>query len=369
MSPALADFAHRLLDQIQAPGAGALNFPEAAIELFRLQFEANAAYRKLCKVRGREPDQVRDWTDIPPVPTIAFKDLEMTAIAPPERSAVFHSSGTSGHEPSRHYHTLTSLELYEVSAFSWFRTRLLDGFNEFPEPHWISLTPPPEQAVHSSLVHMITSVARRARVAPLVFAGRISPEGWTINDQQLWSGVAGAEKQGAPVFLLGTAFSFVHLLDSLRERRQRIHFREGSRIMETGGYKGRSRDIPKAELHEEITRVLGIPNSHIVSEYGMSELSSQAYDKVWTRHPAEGRAHARRRLQFPPWARYSVISPETGRAVPPGEVGLLRVWDLANVWSVMTIQTEDMAVDLGGGFDLRGRTPKAEPRGCSLMAA
>jgi hypothetical protein len=94
----------------------------------------------------------------------------------------------------------------------------------------------------------------------------------------------------------------------------------------------------------------------------MSELSSQAYDT--TPHQLErGRV-----FRFPPWARVQVISPETGREVPEGETGLLRIWDLANVWSVLAIQTEDMAVRRGNGFELVGRAVQAEPRGCSLMA-
>jgi len=102
-------------------------------------------------------------------------------------------------------------------------------------------------------------------------------------------------------------------------------------------------------------KFLGVPASHILGEYGMSELSSQAYDS------AGGIFH------FPPWARACVISPETGALSGEGETGLLRVLDLANIASVMAVQTEDLAVRRGEGFDLLGRAAWAEPRGCSLM--
>jgi hypothetical protein len=158
------------------------------------------------------------------------------------------------------------------------------------------------------------------------------------------------------LFLLGTAFSFVHLLDFLAEKNLRLTLPPGSRVLETGGYKNRSRSLPKTELHALITKRLGVPASHIICEYGMSELSSQAY-------AVNGAFH------FPPWAQVQIISPETGREVADGETGLIRVFDLANVFSVAAIQTEDLAVRRGEGFELIGRARLAEQRGCSLMTA
>jgi hypothetical protein len=133
--------------------------------------------------------------------------------------------------------------------------------------------------------------------------------------------------------------------------------------MENGGYKNRSRALPKAELHQFITERLGVPREQIICEYGMSELSSQAYDNA-TR--GDG---ALRCFSFPAWARTQIISPETGREVADGETGLIRAFDLANVFSVAAIQTEDLGFRWGDWFDLIGRAQPAEPRGCSLMSA
>jgi hypothetical protein len=156
-----------------------------------------------------------------------------------------------------------------------------------------------------------------------------------------------------PVVLFGTAFNFVHLLDFVGAREFRLP--AGSMAFETGGYKGRSRTIPKAELHGVLKGRLGIDK--IISEYGMCELSSQGYDL------GDGV------FRFPPWARVQIISPETGREVGEGERGLIRVIDLANVYSVMAIQTEDMGVRRGAGLELIGRAALSEARGCSLMSA
>ena len=167
--------------------------------------------------------------------------------------------------------------------------------------------------------------------------------------------------------------------------------------METGGYKNRSRAMPKTELHTLITERLGVPPENIICEYGMSELSSQAYDtKLERRSPTRrvgvhasacrpnklrlelqqhragsetGALLGSRHFRFPPWARAQIVSPETGREVADGETGLIRIFDLANVFSVMAIQTEDLGVRHGEGFELIGRAQLAEPRGCSLMTA
>ena len=183
-----------------------------------------------------------------------------------------------------------------------------------------------------------------------------------------------------PLVLLGTAFNFVHLLDHFAANNMRYKLARGSRVLETGGYKGQSREVPKVELHALITKHLGIAPENIVTEYGMSELSSQAYDRVAgqvqsPKSEVQGSARPQvilspcpRVFRFPPWCRAHIISPETGREVAEGETGLLRIFDLANVRSVLAIQTEDLAVKRGDGFELIGRATQAEPRGCSLMS-
>ena len=160
----------------------------------------------------------------------------------------------------------------------------------------------------------------------------------------------------------------MHLLDYLAENKLRFQLPENSRVMETGGYKNRSRILPKAELHTLITERLGVPRENIICEYGMSELSSQAYDAI-TQNSKLKTQNPDRQFRFPPWARVQIVSPETGREVADGETGLIRIFDLANVFSVAAIQTEDLGVRRGDGFELIGRAQLAEPRGCSLMTA
>ena len=371
MHSELSHFATRLREQLaDAPLAfSPAKFSTLALELFALQFRHNAAYQKICTARGATPDRVTHWSQIPAVPTAAFKWLELTSLAPAARTAVFHSSGTTAQQASRHFHSAESLTVYEASLWPWFAANVLENFpGTSSPPDLIILTPPPAAVPHASLVHMFECVRKAMRRpsaggADAKFFGQLAADGaWTLDFPATLAALENAVETNRPqpLLLLGTAFSFVHLLDFLAEKNLTLRLPAGSRVMETGGYKNRSRVLPKAELHALITARLGVSPENILCEYGMSELSSQAYD---------ARRQSARGFQFPPWVRVQIISPETGGEVNLGETGLLRVLDLANVFSVAAIQTEDLVVRRADGFELVGRAVLAEPRGCSLMNA
>jgi hypothetical protein len=354
MKTNFAEFESRLREFIR--GTPTSDFEMLALELFRLQLEHLPAYRRFCEMEGRTPDTVQTWRKIPALPTTAFKEFELTSIPAAARTMVFESSGTTG-QRSRHFHHDQSLGLYELSLSMWARRHLpLDTSLVF-------LTPPLAQAPHSSLVHMFDAF-RRGAPAESLFVGFVDAEGgWQIDFPRLISKSAESVRKGRPIGLLGTAFSFVHLLDEWTGRKLPLKLPPASWVLETGGYKGRSRSVPKPELYEMIMKGLGVPLERIVCEYGMTELSSQAYDASLLGSFADAR-----RFQFPPWARAEIISSETGSAVSDGEVGLIRVWDLANVYSVMAIETQDLAIRHGRAFELVGRVENAGARGCSLMA-
>lgn len=340
------------------------DFERFALQLFALQFVANAPYRAFCEALGRTPATVHHSLEIPAAPTAAFKEFELTCLPLDRRTVVFHSSGTTEQRPSRHFHDDRSLELYEASLAPWFARHLLDLVpNE--SLFFLSLTPRHSEVPHSSLVYMLESVRRRFCPREFLFAGRVQSGEWQLEVPLIVEALAEAVGKGSPVMIAGTAFNFVHLLDALKVAGRRFELPRGSRVMETGGYKGRSRTIPRLELHRWIQSELGVPAERIVTEYGMCELGSQAYDQCLAR-PLGARD---RGLQFPPWCRPAIHSPETGRPVAQGETGLLRLVDLANVWSVLAVQTEDLAIDRGDRFQLVGRAAQSEARGCSLMTA
>jgi phenylacetate-coenzyme A ligase PaaK-like adenylate-forming protein len=355
----LEEICSRIEAFIGAPDASrAASFDALAHELFHFQFEHNGPYRRFCENRGVTPANLRAWSDTPAIITSAFKELELSVLPPASRSAVFHSSGTTGQRPSRHFHSRQTLGVYERSLLQWFMPHVL---SDHPRANFLMLTPSSAEAPHSSLVYMLETITRAFTSSVAEFCGGVDPGGnWVIDFERVFEATPKFSESGRPMVVCGTAFSFVHLCDFLEERGEILSFPPGSRVFETGGYKGRSRSVSKTELHAMISRALSIPQNHIISEYGMSELSSQAYDSK----PGESQE---RIYQFPPWARPLIVSPETGGIVADGETGLLRVVDLANVGSVMAIQTEDLARRRGSGFELLGRAALAELRGCSLM--
>ncbi len=376
----LSAFAARLRRSILS-GFDPEAFDDWAIELFSLQYEHNAAYRPLCDLRkltptklmlarGMTPSELDRWTQVPFVPTAAFKNLNFSCLPKTERRTVFHSSGTTGQRPSQHFHSSESLLVYEASLWKWFQASLgRDG-------DFLFLTPGPKDAPHSSLVHMFETVRQMTGLPPTTFTGTISADlTWQVDFAATLLPLKTAVATGKPLTLLGTAFSFVNLLDHLGEKQLQFELPPGSRVMETGGYKNRSRVLPKTELHALITRRLGVTPDHIICEYGMSELSSQAYTVRNDQYPLTQReqsvypAARASHFYFPPWARARLIYPETGREVAEGETGLIRIFDLANVFSVAAIQTEDLGIRRGDGFELVGRSQLSEPRGCSLMTS
>jgi hypothetical protein len=368
MNKELSSFAARLRESI-ASGFQNENFEALALELFALQFKHNSPYRKICEARKLTPQMVEHWTQIPFVPTSAFKELELTSLPPGERTNVFHSSGTTEQKPSRHFHCAASLELYEASLWAWFNQNIFGNLKfKTQNSKPLVLTPPPNLAPQSSLVHMFETIRQKLGAPESVFVGKIAGDGsWILDFDAALTALNSSPVTRHPSLLLGTAFSFVHLLDFLTENNLKFQLPENSRVLETGGYKNRSRRLPKAELHALITERLGISEEKIICEYGMSELSSQAYDSI--KNSKLKIKNSERQFRFPPWSRAQIISPETGREVANGETGLIRIFDLANVFSVAAIQTEDLGIRRGDGFELIGRAQLAEPRGCSLMTA
>ena len=364
MKSDLSSFSARLRSLIADHPAvpSTIPFHALALELFALQYQANAAYRKICDARRVTPLTVSKWTDIPSIPTSAFKELDLTCLPPDQRSRVFHSSGTTAQQPSRHLHNSESLAVYETSLWSWFAANVLcPGHPAIQDWQLVILTPSPNDTPHSSLVYMLDVVRQKFGAGMSVFHGTVNRQGdWELDGEAIVARLQATTGNKRPVLVLGTAFAFVHLLDYLADAKLRFELPAGSRVMETGGYKGRSREIPKPELHAEISRRFGLPTEQIICEYGMSELSSQAYDEAVAANNA---------FRFPHWARAQIISPETGLEVDDGETGLIRIFDLANVWSVMAVQTEDLGIRRGEGFELLGRASLAEPRGCSRMTA
>ncbi|MBW3534643.1 MAG: long-chain fatty acid--CoA ligase [Gemmatimonadetes bacterium] len=333
-------------------------FDALVARAFGWQFEHNRAYRGFAEGRGAMPGTVARWTDLPAVPATAFKHLSLLSGEPAAVEAVFRTSGTTRGGERRGEHPVPRLSLYRASALPNFRDHVLPDGARLP---LVSLIPRPSEAPDSSLSAMMGFVAD-ALCAP-EGGGWFVEAGGRIRQAALSEALGAAEADGRPVLVAGTAFAFVHWLDAMAGEGRRFRLPDGSRVMETGGFKGRSRAMPREDLYRGLVERLGVPARRIVNEYGMTELLSQFYEPVM-REGRGGDPSARRHVP-PPWVRTRVLDPVTLEPVADGEAGLLQHVDLANLGSVCAVLTEDRGVRVGDGFRVLGRVEGAEPRGCS----
>ena len=347
-------------------------FDELATAIFAFQFERNAVYRAYCQQQKRTPQTVQHWKDIPAVPASAFKEFALTCFPIEQAVAEFHTSGTTTEKSGKHF--FRTLALYDAAIRANFAAHLLVArasrpFSSESTAEYgrdaratslpaLVLTPSPDESPHSSLAHMMGVVVKEFGAPESGFY----VERGALCVERLVRALREAERAKQPVFLLGTAFAFIHLFDHCGANNLRFEMADGSRVMETGGFKGRSREVPKTELYGMFEKLLGIPPARVINEYGMTELSTQFYDQTLR----EGRQTDRKAA--PPWSRVLIIDPNTGREADEHKRGMIRICDLANLWSAMCIQTEDLGIANGNGFEILGRAAGAEVRGCSLNA-
>jgi len=357
--PARRELDRRILAWMGQPEAAEdeARFQELALQLFAHQFARCEPFARFCRARGSTPNNVGCWREIPAVPTGAFKEMALRSFPPERECHVFRTSGTSTRRRGELH--LDTLALYQASLVPSFERHLLPELNEpRARMRMLILAPPPREAPDSSLSHMFGVVLERRGDRESGFL----VQGGALQTSRLLDGLEQAAASDVAVLLCGTAFALVHFLEALESAEQRIALPEGSRVMETGGFKGRSRELPRDPLYQRLHRSLGVPPARIVNQYGMTELGSQFYDSV-LRYPGTPR-----RKLGPPWARVRLIDPESGEEAPAGEIGVVTVLDLANTSSILAIQSADLGRALGDGFEVLGREPGAEARGCSIAA-
>jgi hypothetical protein len=296
----------------------------------------------------------RHGTWPPALPTDVFRFRRIAAHPEAEDLRVFRSSGTTSSE--RSVHVYRDLSLYDFAARAAARHML---FPDVDKMRLVMLAPHEDDARDSSLEYMLARFAE--------WFGTECTWVWrhgALDIELLAKQLRDAEVSGQPLAVLGTSFAFVHAEDGLRDRR--FELPPGSRIMQTGGYKGRSREVDREVLLEAIHARYGVAAPRIINEFGATELSSQLYDTT-LREDIYGSAGPRR-LWVPPWARATPVNPDTLHPVEGESVGILRIDDTANLDSVCCIQTADLARRLDDGIVVLGRASGAAPRGCSLAA-
>lgn len=309
-------------------------FEQLAFEVFQFQFENNTVYRSYCDLLYVHPAQVNKLTQIPFLPIDFFKSKKViSGRLQPE--IVFSSSGTTGAITSKHY--VAQQELYIKSftnAFSHF-------YGDISEYVVLGLLPSYLEREGSSLVYMVNHFIENS--------GHPQSGFYLHNYDALAQNLRQLDAQGNKVLLIGVSYALLDLVEKHRFRLQ------NTIVMETGGMKGRRTEMIRPALHQALKSGFGVPNIH--SEYGMTELLSQAYSK------GEGR------FECPPTMRVFTRDTQDPFAFVWEQTGGINIIDLSNLYSCSFIATQDLGkVYADGSFEVLGRFDHSDVRGCNLMA-
>lgn len=347
----------QVLGFIAAPDPARLE--DLALAVFRYQVANVAAYREHCRALGKS-ESVTRLEDIPPVSTIAFKYARLAGETSTAEEKIFLTSGTTIGKSERGAHIVARPDIYRASALAHLNTMMFpDGLR----PRILAMHPTADRMPESSLSQMITWCIDEFG------AGRCE----CVADRQRVDAVAGveflkeAQREGKPVCILGTTASLGALFAYLEGADAGLALASGSRIMDTGGAKGQANPLDAEAVCARALAMLGIPPPFVINEYGMTELCSQLYDATSFNSDDDSPPGARVKIA-PSWMRAAAVDPVSLKPVGPGEIGMLKFFDLANVASVSAVLTEDFGIvnERGDRVHIMGRAGVAEPRGCAL---
>ncbi|REH56296.1 acyl-protein synthetase LuxE [Tenacibaculum gallaicum] len=310
------------------------DFNKTALQVFKHQFTNNKVYRSFCDLIYVHPSDVNTIEQIPFLPIQFFKTREVLS-STEEIQETFTSSGTTGSTTSKHL----------VTDLSWYETSYLKGFDYFygniEDYVVLALLPNYLERKGSSLIYMVDDLIKRSK----------NPEsGFYLNNlDELAQKLTHIDSQGKKVLLIGVSFALLDLIE------QYDFNLSNTIIMETGGMKGRRKELIRNELHTILSNGFGVNEIH--SEYGMTELLSQGYSK------------GNSVFYCPPWMQILTRDTEDALTIlPKGKSGGINVIDLANYNSCSFIATQDLGkVYHKNRFEIIGRFDNSDIRGCNLM--
>ncbi len=314
--------------------SGQKQFEKTALKIFRFQYENNEVYREFCDYLQIDPRQVKSLGQIPFLPISFFKSHKVVS-NDNSVEATFTSSGTTGTATSRHF--VTDVSLYEES----YRKAFAQFYGNIEDFAVLALLPSYLEREGSSLIYMADDLIRLSNNPDSGF--------YLNNTDELAEKLVQLDNSGQNILLIGVTYA---LLDMIESRKFNL---QNTIVMETGGMKGRRREMIREELHQILCEGFGVASIH--SEYGMTELLSQAYslgDGVF---------------ECPNWMQILIRDTEDALSyVGYGKTGGINVIDLANVNSCAFIATQDLGKSYAdGSFEVLGRFDNSDIRGCNLM--
>lgn len=309
-------------------------FESIALDIFRFQVEENPVYSVFCEYLGRTKNKVTSINEIPFLPIRFFKSKKVVSSKNIEHS-IFSSSGTTGQVSSKHY--VTDIALYKKSYLEGFES----FYDDVSDYCILALLPSYLERTGSSLIYMIDDLINKSN----------HPDSGFYLDEidVLIEKLIRLDSQGKKVLLFGVSFA---LLDLVEKHQLNL---KNTIVMETGGMKGRRKELIREELHDILKKGFGTKTIH--SEYGMTELLSQAY--------SQGNGI----FNTPPWMKILIRDTEDPLTLQEiGKTGGVNVIDLANINSCSFIATQDLGKKYNdGSFEILGRFDNSDIRGCNLM--
>lgn len=312
----------------------ALEFKDLTLQVFEYQFKHNNVYRSFCDLLNVHPSDVENLDEIPFLPIEFFKSHKVLSSVK-EVQKIFSSSGTTGKKTSRHL----------VTDLGWYQQSYCEGFKHFygniEQYTVLALLPGYLERDDSSLVYMVHDLINKSKK---------TSSGFYLNNlDELTKTITQLDQRGEKVLLIGVSFALLDLIE-----KEQFHL-QNTMIMETGGMKGRRREITRMELHQILKEGFGVSRIH--SEYGMTELLSQGYSK------GDGV------FECPPWMKVLIRDVEDPLTVLKNQkTGGINIIDLANYHSCAFIATQDLGRNFSNGrFEVLGRFDHSDIRGCNLM--
>jgi len=310
-------------------------FEALALDIFSFQFENNKTYRSFCDLLYKYPSDVKSYKDIPFLPIQFFKNRDVLSNQNTIQKT-FTSSGTTGTIPSKHL--VTDISIYEESYLNGFK----QFYGNIEDYAVLALLPSYLEREGSSLIYMVDDLITKSN----------HPEsGFYLNNlEDLANTLERLESEQQKTILIGVSFALLDLVDAYNFDLNHCI------VMETGGMKGRRKEIIRQELHQILKSGFGV--QHIHSEYGMTELLSQAY------------SFGNGRFECPPWMKVLTRDTEDALTIQnSNKTGGINIVDLANINSCSFIATQDLGkVYANGSFEIIGRFDNSDIRGCNLMA-
>ena len=310
-------------------------FTSLALEVFQHQFEHNSVYRSFCDLLYKHPSDIKTIEDIPFLPIQFFKSHTILSASENDVKKIFTSSGTTGSITSKH--RIIDLSIYENSFTKGFES----VYSATEDYVILALLPSYLERDGSSLIYMVDAMIKQSKHPDSGF--------YLDNLSDLSTIIKQLDAQGRKVLLIGVSFALLDLVEAYTFNLN------NTIIMETGGMKGRRKELIREELHTILKNGFGVTEIH--SEYGMTELLSQAYSK----------GHGV--FNCPNWMRILTRDPEDALSIQKtGKTGGINVIDLANINSCSFIATQDLGrVYTDNAFEIIGRFDTSDIRGCNLM--